>query len=354
LQVDGPIQVMGPTLNKIEMKALNPYTRIAIAISALMLVSAYYVPLWQILMWAPQYPEGLDMKIWINNITGDVKIISALNHYIGMKHIEVNMFPEFGYMIYIVGTVIGIGLITALANKRFMLIFYGLVILTCGIAALVDFYMWGYDYGHNLDPTAPIVVPGMSYQPPLIGTKQLLNFTAFSGPDIGGWIFLASGLLAFASLAFELYRSRMKKTRLVASIAGVVAGILMFSCSTEPEPIRYGKDTCHHCKMTLMDNKFGAEIVTSKGKIFKFDDTNCLISFISSGQVKETDIAHCLITDFASPGVLIDAKSALYIKSEQIKSPMASNIAAFNNKTTQQSHLNSWNGEELTWKDLTK
>ena len=54
-------------------------------------------------MWAPQYPEGLEMKIWINNLTGDVKIISALNHYIGMKHIEVSMFPEFKYMVYIVG-----------------------------------------------------------------------------------------------------------------------------------------------------------------------------------------------------------------------------------------------------------
>ena len=85
-----------------------------------------------------------------------------------------------------------------------MLVIYALVILTCGLAALVDFYMWGYDYGHNLDPTAPIVVPGMSYQPPLIGTKQLLNFTAFSGPDIGGWIFLAAGVLAIGTLIYEI------------------------------------------------------------------------------------------------------------------------------------------------------
>jgi copper chaperone NosL len=82
-------------------------------------------------------------------------------------------------------------LLVALANKRFLLwTFVGLLTAT-GIAALVDFYLWGYDYGHNLDPTAAIVVPGMSYQPPLIGTKQLLNFTAFSGPDIGGWIFVS-------------------------------------------------------------------------------------------------------------------------------------------------------------------
>ena len=161
-------------------------------------------------MWAPQYPEGLEMKIWIDNITGDVKIISALNHYIGMKHIEVSMFPEFGYMIYIIAFVIAIGLLTSILNRRFMVLAYVLLIIACGVGALVDFYLWGYDYGHNLDPTAAIIVPGMAYQPPVIGTKQLLNFTAFSGPDIGGWIFMVAGVLAIGTLTFELYSSRKK------------------------------------------------------------------------------------------------------------------------------------------------
>jgi copper chaperone NosL len=189
---------------------LKPISRLVITISAMLMISAYFVPLWQILMWAPQYPEGLEMKIWINTLSGDVKIISALNHYIGMKHIEVNMFPEFNYMRYIVGFLLGFGLLTALVNKRTFLWIYCSLIVSAGIGALLDFYLWGYDYGHNLDPTAPIIVPGMSYQPPLIGTKQLLNFTAFSGPDIGGWIFLTSGLLVIGVLSYEIYLSRKK------------------------------------------------------------------------------------------------------------------------------------------------
>lgn len=192
------------------MKNLQPISRVLIALAAVLMVSAYFLPLWQILMWAPQYPEGLEMDIWINDIKGDVKIISALNHYIGMKHIEVAMFPEFQYMGYIVGSLIGFGLLTSLINKRIMLWSYVVLLVATGVAALVDFYLWGYDYGHNLDPTAPIVVPGMSYQPPLIGTKQLLNFTAFSGPDIGGWIFVVSALLVIGALAFEMYTSKKK------------------------------------------------------------------------------------------------------------------------------------------------
>lgn len=189
---------------------LKPLSRIAIVVSALLMISAYFVPLWQILMWAPQYPEGLEMKIWINTLTGDVKIISALNHYIGMKHIEVSMFPEFTYMIYLVGFLIGVGLLAALINKRFMVGIYVLLIVAAGFAALIDFYLWGYDYGHNLDPTAPIVVPGMSYQPPLIGTKILLNFTAYSGPDVGGWIFMAAGVIAAAVFVYEWLLGRKK------------------------------------------------------------------------------------------------------------------------------------------------
>lgn len=193
------------------MKKLNKITRIVIVVASLAMISALYVPLWQILMWAPQYPEGLEMKIWIDDISGDVKIISALNHYIGMKHIEVSMFPEFSYMRYIVMGLVGFGLLTALINRRWIL--FGLVVLitATGIAALVDFYLWGYDYGHNLDPTAPIVVPGMAYQPPLLGTKQLLNFTAFSGPDIGGWIFLVIGIALYAVLGLEIFKFGKQK-----------------------------------------------------------------------------------------------------------------------------------------------
>ena len=161
-------------------------------------------------MWAPQYPEGLEMKIWINTLSGDVKIISALNHYIGMKHIEVEMFPEFKYMIYVVGFLIAVGIITAVAGRRPLLWIYAGLIVAAGIAALWDFWRWGYDYGHNLDPRAPIVVPGMAYQPPLIGTKQLLNFTAFSGPDIGGWVFLVVAIAVFGIIFYERTSSKTK------------------------------------------------------------------------------------------------------------------------------------------------
>lgn len=333
------------------MKKLKPWSRVVIALSAILMITAYYVPLWQILMWAPQYPEGLEMKIWVDNITGDVKIISALNHYIGMKHIEVSMFPEFSYMIYIIGAVIAVGLLTAFFNRKILLLVYTFVIVGCGVAALIDFYIWGYNYGHNLDPTAPIVVPGMSYQPPLIGTKQLLNFTAYSGPDTGGWVFLVIGVVVISVLVWEIYTSRVT-SKVVTPVIAMVATITFMSCSTEPQPLHYGKDACHACKMTLMDNRFGAEIITDKGKVYKFDDVNCMLNFFHSDQLKAPEQATVLVVDFSQPEALIDARTARYVKSETIRSPMASNIAAFETVVSLQTFNNSWQGAVLNWNEL--
>ncbi|MFD2036355.1 hypothetical protein ACFSKL_16240 [Belliella marina] len=177
------------------MKKIDSLNRALIFIAAILMVSAYYTPLWQISLWAPQYPEGLNMKIWIDRLSGDVDIINGVNHYIGMKHIGEEMFPEFIYLKYVFAFIIAFGVLAALFAGRWMAYTFLGMISLLGIGVLVDMYLWGYDYGHNLDPTAAIKVPGMSYQPPLLGYKELLNFLAYSGPDTGGWLISASGLL---------------------------------------------------------------------------------------------------------------------------------------------------------------
>ncbi len=183
------------------MKKLSTISRVIIALGSLSIIAAYYLPVWRIDLFAPQYPEGLVMKIWLNNLSGDVEIINGLNHYIGMKKIGVDMFPEFKFMVYLVAGFIAYGLSIAFTGSRKLLFSYLVVSAIGGVLALVDFYKWGYDYGHNLNLDAPIKVPGMGYQPPLIGHKQLLNFDAYSMPETGGYIIIAvvfiSGLIWF-------------------------------------------------------------------------------------------------------------------------------------------------------------
>jgi copper chaperone NosL len=185
------------------MGNMKTSSRLLMTGSALLLILISFVPIWQIQMWAPQYPEWLQMRIWINDITGDISIINGLNHYIGMKYIQADMFPEFQIMPYILAGIIALGFILALVGKKFGLYTYLTVLVLAGIAGFLDFYYWTYDYGHNLDPTAAIKVPGMSYQPPLLGSKELLNFIAYAAPDVGGYAALGAGLMVIGAVWIE-------------------------------------------------------------------------------------------------------------------------------------------------------
>ena len=178
-------------------------SRILILILTSSLIAVYFVPIWNISLQAPQYPEGLGMQIWLSKITGDLNTINGLNHYIGMKTIQPDSIEELKLMPYIIGFLTVFGLIVFIFNKRSLLLSWLIFVLILGTAGMYDFWTWEYDYGHNLDPTAAIKVPGMNYQPPLIGSKQLLNFNATSMPDIGGYIIFAAGIIAALILIYE-------------------------------------------------------------------------------------------------------------------------------------------------------
>ncbi len=187
-------------------------TRILIIAASLAMIAAFFTPIWMIDLEAPQYPEGLGMKIWINKITGDLNTINGLNHYIGMKKIEPDSIKELTYMPYILGFLIALGVITGIAGKKKLLSVWVVIFLIAGTAGGVDFYMWEYDYGHDLNPEAAIIVPDMSYQPPLIGSKQLLNFVVSSYPDTGGMIVIGTGFLGVLAFVYESKIGR-KKTK---------------------------------------------------------------------------------------------------------------------------------------------
>lgn len=120
-----------------------------------------------------------------------------------MKTIQPDSIEELKLMPYIIGFLTVFGLIVFIFNKRSLLLSWLIFVLILGTAGMYDFWTWEYDYGHNLDPTAAIKVPGMNYQPPLIGSKQLLNFNATSMPDIGGYIIFAAGIIAAMVLIYE-------------------------------------------------------------------------------------------------------------------------------------------------------
>lgn len=183
---------------------MTPLSRKIFLVASLILIITYFTPLWKISLDAPQYPEGIGMYIWLDSITGekpnDLGNINGLNHYIGMKKIQPDSIPELKVMPYIVAGVILLGLLVFVINKKWFGWIWVLGFIGLMAFGLYDYYQWGYEYGHNLNPMAAIKVPGMSYQPPVIGTKQILNFTSNSWPSIGGWVIGVSILLGFYAL----------------------------------------------------------------------------------------------------------------------------------------------------------
>jgi hypothetical protein len=196
---------------------MKPTTRILFAAAALLLGVAYVAPLWHIGLVAPQYPEGIGMFVWIDTITGqkpnDLQSINGLNHYIGMKAIVPAAIPELRLMPGIVAGLIGFGIVAAGIGARRLLYAWTVLLALVAAAGLVDFWIWSYDYGHDLDPTAAIKIPGFSYQPPLLGSKQLLNFTATSWPSLGGWA-IAAALATGVALCLIEYRRRPPRSAL--------------------------------------------------------------------------------------------------------------------------------------------
>lgn len=111
----------------------------------------------------------------------------------------------------------------------------------------------------------------------------------------------------------------------------VAVFFLLVACGESgPAPIQFGSDQCAYCRMTISDKKFASELITSKGKPYKFDSPECLFRFFSDETVEtRSKVASLWVTNYKQPGELIDAKSAFYLQNPEFRSPMGLNIAAF-------------------------
>jgi copper chaperone NosL len=143
------------------MKKLTIPGKASIILVMLFLATLWIFPMWRIDLRAPQYPGGLSLKIWINDVKGDVDIINGLNHYIGMSTIHKKDFPEFVFLPTMMLIFMSLGLAIFLLNRKIGYYIWAGLFAFLGIFSFYDFYKWEYNYGHNLNPEAPIKVPGM-------------------------------------------------------------------------------------------------------------------------------------------------------------------------------------------------
>ncbi|MFK5890298.1 MAG: nitrous oxide reductase accessory protein NosL [Flavobacteriaceae bacterium] len=126
----------------------------------------------------------------------------------------------------------------------------------------------------------------------------------------------------------------------------------LIACSIKTKPIGYGQDHCYHCEMTIVDQNHAALYLTKKGKQFNFDAAECLIGGLK--KIDETKIAQIMVTNYGHPKQMINAKTAIYLVSKGIKSPMGANLSAFNTKEEAQIAQKKYGGKLYTWTQIKK
>lgn len=129
----------------------------------------------------------------------------------------------------------------------------------------------------------------------------------------------------------------------------LISIFLLTSCGSEPEPINYGQDECEFCRMQISDNRYGSEIVTDKGKVYKFDSIECMVEFAMVKNLIGDSNQNFLVTDFALPATLIKAIKAFYVHNDNFRSPMGLNVSAFDSEVSRQKFVAENSGQILNW-----
>jgi len=195
-------------------------SKLIMLIGAILPLALFLFPLWKISLEAPQYPIPLGMYIHINDFSDanphDIKNINIMNHYVGMKYIP-EAIPEF--KIFPAGIIISsiLGLFIGLKGNYNGYLLWFILMISLSIAGLYDFYLWEHDYGHDLDPKAIMKFTNpdgsvMGFQPPLFGSKDILNFTAHSYPQLGAY-FLGLGMI-LSFIAFRIGKKEQLKSEI--------------------------------------------------------------------------------------------------------------------------------------------
>ncbi|MEQ9404052.1 MAG: nitrous oxide reductase accessory protein NosL [Cyclobacteriaceae bacterium] len=130
----------------------------------------------------------------------------------------------------------------------------------------------------------------------------------------------------------------------------LVVSLMWSSCEVKPQEMAYGKDACHFCKMTIVDRQHAAQVVTVKGKAFKYDAVECMMNHLNKWE--EPPVKFYLVADYSNPGILTDATQAHFLISEGIPSPMGEFLTAFESKMKRDQAYQEFDGKSLDWMAL--
>jgi hypothetical protein len=210
--------------NRFLDQTIDVRTRLMVLVAAVLLLATYFLPLWNLTMFAPQYPDGLRLDIYSYTLVGgnngqDVKEINVLNHYIGMRDLVNEEFTEFQWMPFVIGA-LGLLMLRAVVHATVAaLVDVTMLFVYFGAFSLWSFGYKLYRYGHDLAPTAAVQVP--PFMPPMFGGQQIANFEVYSYPRAASYAMAGTIVLLLGALAWTWWRARRAEPR--DEVAGAAA-----------------------------------------------------------------------------------------------------------------------------------
>jgi copper chaperone NosL len=138
------------------------------------------------------------------------------------------------------------------------------------------------------------------------------------------------------------------------NLLSIIILLVFVSCSIWPDKINYGEDHCVNCEMTIMDKRYGTEIVTAKGKVYKFDSVECLVEYLKSDKINNNDIGLVLVTPFNHPEQLTDAHTSQVLHCKNLPSPMGRYLTAFKDEAEAGTFKEQFGGVLYSWDNLLK
>ncbi len=186
--------------------SLSRASRILLVVATLAILPSIVLPTWTITLHAPQYPDGLSLSIYPTTVSGDVREVNLLNHYIGMQEIEADEFPEFRFIPFFILRFFGFAVLTALVARMPIAALGWIDFVVFGSVMLYTLQHWLYQYGHNLSPNAPLNVE--PFTPKFLGTTTIGQFTVSSWPAAGAILMGIAGALGPVIVFYEWRRMR--------------------------------------------------------------------------------------------------------------------------------------------------
>lgn len=138
----------------------------------------------------------------------------------------------------------------------------------------------------------------------------------------------------------------------ISAILFIILLIQFAGCGSDPEPIQYGKDNCTYCMMLISDSKYGAELITQKGKIFKYDSIECLAAY--SHKINPDEINSMWVVNFSRPNDLIKVDDSHFLLSEKLRSPMGLYLSAYKEENNLLEIKKQYGGKQIKWNELVK